>query len=170
MIPDPNTAGATEARFKAELAAATSEEAAYAALFRLSDHLVPVRLWTVMSVDMNAGLARRAFSNMPEAYPTSGTKPVVHNDWFEVVQVQRRSFVANTLAEIAAVFPDHQLIAELGCGSVLNLPVIHAGALVATVNMLDVEGHFTPARVRECHDVLKAPAMRAMLTAQELMP
>ena len=157
-----------QTRFDTELASATSEEAAFAALFHLSDALVPVRLWTVMTVDMEAGLARRAFSNMPAAYPTSGTKPIVHNDWFEIVQVQHRAFVANTLADIANVFPDHELIGKLGCGSVLNLPIIHDGSLVATVNMLDVEGYFTPEFVARCADALTLPAVRALIRARDV--
>ena len=151
-----------EARFEQALAAARSEGEVFGALYRLSDALLPVRLWTVMTVDLEAGLARRAYTNEPEAYPASGTKPITRNDWFEIVHGQHRSFVANTLDEIAQVFPDYALIGSLGCGSVLNLPVVLEGALVATVNLLDAEGHFTPERVRHCEAVLTGPAQAAM--------
>jgi len=153
-------------RFAEDLAAAKTDEAAFGALFRLSDTLIPVRLWTVMTVDLDAGLARRAYTNMPDAYPASGTKPIVHNAWFDIVHGQHKSFVANTLPEIAAVFPDHELIGSLGCGSVLNLPVLLEGELLGTVNLLDAEGHFTPERVGQCHDVLAEPALAAMRMAR----
>ena len=86
------------------------EEAAFDALLkkgRLSDALVPVRLWTVMTVDHTGGAgADGPYSNMPDALTRSqGTKPIVRNAWFEIVHGQHRSFVANTLADIAAVFP-----------------------------------------------------------------
>ena len=143
--------------FAAALSAATTQESAFAALHALSEATVPVRLWTVMTVDMEAGLARRAFSNMAQAYPTSGTKPVTRNAWFDIVHGRHESFVANSIEEIAAVFPDHETIAALGCASCLNLPVVVAGKLAATVNMLDAGGHFTPERVAEVQATLACP-------------
>lgn len=156
------------AQFADDVAAATSEEEAFAALYKLSNTLMPVRLWTVMSVDLDAGLARRAYSNMPDTYPTSGTKPIIHNDWFNIVQGRRESFVANTLAEIAAVFPDYELIASLGCASVMNLPIFDEGVLLATVNLLDEEQYFTDERVAMHRDILTEPALIALRAAQTL--
>ncbi|WP_338014540.1 GAF domain-containing protein [Rhodophyticola sp. CCM32] len=127
MHSDPKTTGDAQRNFVADLAQARSEDAIFGALYRLSTALVPVRLWTVMTVDMEAGLARRAYSNMPEAYPTSGTKPVMQNDWFQIVHDRHEVFVANTLDEIADVFPDFELIGSLGCASVVNLPVVSGG-------------------------------------------
>ncbi len=168
MQPDIDIIDPAQDRFAADLASARTQEAAFTALYRLSDALVPVRLWTVMTVDLQAGLARRAFSNRPDAYPASGTKPIIPNAWFEIVHGQHRCFVANTLADIAEVFPDHELIGALGCASVMNLPVILGGELLATVNLLDGEGHFTPARVQAVTDALAEPALAAMLAARAL--
>lgn len=154
--------------FDAELAAAATPEAAFAALHRLADAAVGARLFTVMTVDMAAGLARRAYTSDPESYPATGTKPVEMNAWFEVVHGRHEMFVANTLAEIAEVFPDHELIGSLGCGSVVNLPVLRAGRLVATVNLLDAEGHYTPERVGRVAAELTLPAMAALLLADLL--
>jgi hypothetical protein len=154
--------------FDAELAAATTAEEAYGALHRLADALVGARLFTVMTVDMGAGLARRAYSSDPVSYPATGTKPIEMNAWFEVVHGRHEMFVANTLAEIVKVFPDHQLIGSLGCGSVVNLPVLRAGHLVATVNLLEAEGHYTPERVERIGTELTLPAM-AVLSVVDLL-
>lgn len=116
------------------------------------------KLFTVMTVDLGAGLARRAFSSHPVDYPVSGTKPIHFDRWFEIVHGQKRSFVANTIEDIATVFPDHALIASLGCGSVLNLPVVVRGELVATINMLDAAHHYTPERVAAAEADLRVPA------------
>lgn len=156
------------AKFAQELADATSEAEVFETLYRLSDTLIPVRLWTVMTVDLDAGIARRAFSNMPGAYPTSGTKPITPNTWFDLVHGEQQTFVANTLDDIAAVFPDHALIGSLGCASVMNLPIFDGGELLATVNLLDAEGHFTDARVAHYSDVLAAPALAAVRKARSL--
>ena len=154
--------------FDAALAAAATPEAAFAALRRLADALVGARLFTVMTVDMRAGLARRAYTSDPASYPATGTKPVRHDAWFEVVHGRHETFVANTLADIARVFPDHDLIGALGCASVVNLPVLRAGALVATVNLLDVEGHYTPERVERIEAGLTLPSMAVLLTVAAL--
>lgn len=152
--------------FARALGEATTAEAAFAALYQLAQALVGVRLLTIMTVDMEEGLARRAFTSDPESYPGSGTKPVERNDWFEIIHDRKECFVANTLEEIAGVFADHELIGSLGCGSVMNLPVFDDGALLATINLLDREGFFTPDRVRLVQDELSAPSRQAVLTAR----
>lgn len=153
-------------RFAEDLSAATSEAEVFEALYQLSNSLMPVRLWTVMTVDLDAGIARRAYSNMPKAYRTSGTKPITYNTWFDIVHGRRECFVANTLADIAAVFPDYELIGSLGCASVMNLPVFDDGVLLATVNLLDGEDHFTAERVSAYRDILTEPALIALRAAQ----
>jgi hypothetical protein len=115
-------------------------------------------LFTVTTVEMDEGVARRVYTNHPKQYPVSGTKPIHRDAWFDIVHDQRRSFVANTIEDIAKLFPDHELIASLGCGSVLNLPIFLRNELVATVNMLAAKNHYTPARVAAAEALLPVPA------------
>ncbi len=147
-----------DADFLAAISAATHPEAAWQALEALAATVAGHRLFTVMTVDMEAGLARRAYSSNPAAYPVSGTKPIHRDRWFDIVHGERRSFVANTIEDIAGVFPDYELIASLGCASVHNLPVVLQGDLVATINMLDAAGHYTPERVAAAEARLALPA------------
>ncbi|MGQ7845588.1 hypothetical protein ACUNV4_13980 [Granulosicoccus sp. 3-233] len=149
--------------FNQSLAVARSSEQAYAALHRLADACVGAKLFTIMGVDMDAMLARRSYTSDIRNYPASGTKPIAMNSWFDIVHGKQESFVANTLVEIAEVFPDHELIGSLGCGSVINLPVILGGKLVATVNMLDIEHHYTEERVAWVERQLRLPAVAAVL-------
>ena len=93
------------AEFDGALSRAHTPDNAYAALQALAEKTVGVKLFTIMTVDMKAGLARRAYTSDPQSYPASGTKPIHFDDWFDIVHKQRRSFVANTLADIAKVFP-----------------------------------------------------------------
>lgn len=145
-------------QFSDTIGKAKSPDAVWRLLEALTRSVPGHRLFTVMTVDMQAGLARRAYSSHPVDYPVSGTKPIEHNSWFEIVHTKRLSFVANTIEDIAAVFPDHALIASLGCGSVFNLPVVLGDDLVATINMLDVTGHYDAARVAEAEALLRLPA------------
>ena len=122
---------------------------------------VGFKLFTVMTVDLAKEVARRAYSSDVEAYPVSGTKPITHDQWFDIVSRQQRSFVANTIADIASVFPDHEKIWSLGCGSVVNLPLILDGKLVATINILDAEHHYTPTCVAIIETELARPSLMA---------
>ena len=146
------------AEFERTVAQATDAVSGWRALEDLSRTVPGHKLFTVMTVDMAAGLARRAYSNNASDYPVSGTKPIHRDQWFDIVHGQKRSFVANTIAEIAAVFPDYPLIASLGCGSVMNLPVVLKGELVATINMLHAEQHYTAERVAGAEALLAVPA------------
>ncbi|SDL52905.1 GAF domain-containing protein [Aliiruegeria lutimaris] len=154
--------------FRSALAAATKPEAAFDALCALVQATVGAKLFTIMSVDMAAGLARRNYTNDPVSYPTSGTKPIQHNSWFEIVHGRGECFVANTLVEIADVFPDHAVIGGLGCGSVVNLPIVLGGSLVATMNILHEEHHYTDARVDAVRDDLALPCMATLAVARAL--
>ena len=149
----------SDSNFVAAVSAARDSNAGWKALEDLSKAVAGHGLFTVMTVDMAAGVVRRAYSNRPGEYPTSGTKPLRGNtgDWFETVFNQRRTFVANTIEDIAKVFPDHELIGSMGLGSVANYPVVLEGELVAAINLLDVTGHYTPERVAAIETQLAIP-------------
>ncbi len=152
--------------FTTALMEARDRAAVFATLHTYSQSIMPVRLWTVMEVDMAAGVARRAYSSAPKAYPTSGTKPIPDNDWFTAIHERRETFVANDINAIAAVFPDHETIAALGCASVVNLPVFLGAALAGTINLLDGEGAFGAKAVARLEDCLTLPALAALAVAR----
>jgi hypothetical protein len=135
------------AAFDETIAGDGGKDAPWLALQTLARAVIGARLFTIMTVDIDAGLARREYTSDPVSYPASGTKPVHYDDWFDLVANQRQPFVANTIADIAKVFADHETIWSLGCGSVINMPVFVGGKLLGTVNCLDVEHHYTPERV-----------------------
>tara|TARA_R110002020_G_scaffold41276_27_gene121739 strand:- start:644 stop:1135 length:492 start_codon:yes stop_codon:yes gene_type:complete len=155
------------ATFDAAIAQAKGVDQAFAALQALTEATVGVKLFTYMSVDMQAEVARRAYTSDPANYPASGTKPIRYDSWFDIVHKQRQYFVANTIADIAKVFPDYELIDSLGCQSVVNMPVVIGGALIGTVNMLHVDGYYTPERVQMIRDVIAVPAKLAALVAAD---
>ena len=154
------------ARFDADIAEAKRADAAFSALQALVQATVGAKLFTYMTVDMAAEVARRAYTSDPKSYPTSGTKPIRYDSWFDIVHKERRYFVANTIIDIAKVFSDHELIDSLGCQSVVNMPVVLGGELVGTVNMLDVEGYYTPERVQVIREVVAVPAKLAAMVAR----
>ena len=154
-------------RFDHAISTAQNSHAVWEALKELSEAVVGHKLFTIMTVDIAAGLARRVYTSHSQDYPVSGTKPIHRDQWFDIVHGERRSFVANTIADISKVFPDFELIASLGCGSVMNLPVVLQGELVATVNMLHEEHHYTPKRAVAAEASLAIPAKLCYVLAAQ---
>ncbi len=154
----------TDDDFATALADPEQPRAVFAALQALSANRVQHRLFTLMTLDPDAGLARRAWSSDPVAYPVSGAKPIQDNDWSRAVLGRRETWVMNSIDHIAQHFPDHELIASLGCAACLNLPVAVAGQVLGTVNILGPAGHFTPERVAAA-ETLRLPAAAAFLLA-----
>jgi hypothetical protein len=105
------------------------------------------RLFTITTQDEAAGVTRRAYSSNPLDYPVSGTKPLTRDGWYEFCIIGQQVFVANTTPEFARYFFDHALITSLGLGSCVNIPVVHEGTVLGTVNLLAEEHHFTPDRL-----------------------
>ena len=105
------------------------------------------RLFTITTQDEAAGVTRRAYSSNPVDYPVSGTKPLTRDGWYEFCVTGQQVFVANTTPEFARYFFDHALITSLGLGSCVNIPVVHEGTVLGTVNLLAEEHHFTPDRL-----------------------
>ena len=128
---------------------------------------IGAKLFTIMELDREKHVARRSYTNMPEAYPATGEKPMREDAWSAQVQERHETFVANTIEEIAAVFPDHELIKSLGCESCLNLPIVVAGQVIGTLNCLHEAGHYTAERVAASEN-LKQPGALALLAVSAI--
>ncbi|MDB5526490.1 MAG: hypothetical protein JWM58_4253 [Rhizobium sp.] len=161
-----NEIAAALAAFDKSIAEDAGADAPWLALQTLTRTIIGAKLFTIMTVDMKSEVARREYTSDASSYPVSGTKPVHYDKWFDIVHTQHRSFVANTIGDIAKVFADHETIWSLGCGSVINIPVFVGGRLLGTVNCLDAEHHYTPERV-EKSSLLATPAKLAFLAARE---
>lgn len=153
--------------FDAAMATTTEVEGVWKALQALADVVVGAKLFTVMKLDWASELSSRTYTSHPDTYPVSGTKPMNRTHWFDTIHVQRKPFVANTIKDIADVFPDHETIWSLGCGSVLNWPVFVGDTMLGTVNMLHEEHYYTPQRV-EAANRLSLAAKAAFLAVEHL--
>jgi hypothetical protein len=114
------------------------------------------RLFTVTVQDLAQGLARRAYTSHPVEYPVSGTKPLTRDGWYDHCITGQQSFVANTTPEFAKYFFDHALITSLGLGSCVNIPLVEAGEVLGTVNLLAEEHHFTPEKLAAYEALVQA--------------
>ncbi|GAB5376397.1 MAG: hypothetical protein AcusKO_28590 [Acuticoccus sp.] len=150
--------------FNATLATGTPD-AIYTALGTLTEKVVGAKLFTLLTFDAKEGIAQRFYSNMPDAYPVSGTKPRPVSQWAETVLDRGETYVMNDIAAIEEVFFDHELIQSLGCESCINIPVIVAGEVLGTMNCLHEAGHYTPDRVA-LSESLKLPGAACFLLAR----
>lgn len=149
------------------LASADQPQATFAAVDALVQDTIGAKLFTIMEIDRDKGVARRSYTNMPGAYPATGEKPLRDDAWSEQVQNKRQIFVANTIDEIAAVFNDYELIQSLGCESCLNLPIEVGGTVIGTLNCLHEAGYYTPERVQAANSLKQSGAL-ALLVAKTL--
>ncbi|MCC0013969.1 MAG: GAF domain-containing protein [Rhodobiaceae bacterium] len=139
----------------------------FEALCAFAQQTVGAKLFTLMTFEARTRGAQRVFSNMPDAYPELGTKPLNETWWSDHVLDGHKTFVANDIDAIAEVFPDYELIASLGCQSVINVPIVVSGAVYGTINCLDEAGYYTPERVA-ASDALKLPGAAAFLLNQSI--
>jgi hypothetical protein len=130
-----------------ERVAALAREAALAtdpqAVFRASDvalkALVGHRLYTLLYVVPGGAEVERIYSSDPVAYPLTGRKPMGPTPWGEHVITGRRAWLGRDMEAIRWAFFDHALIASLGCGACINVPVCAMGEVIGTMNILDAE-------------------------------
>jgi len=104
-----------------------------------------IKLLTFTKINMTQRKAKRLYSSDAKNYAIGGFKPIEINAWTTCVIEQQQAFVAHQYSELAKVFFDHQLIADLKLGSVINWPVIVHSEVIGTVNLLAEEGAYLNA-------------------------
>lgn len=110
------------------------------------------RLFTILVHHREARESERIYTNMREAYPVGGRKPITDSPWMRQVMQRGLPYIGRTADDLRDVFYDHELIVSLGCRSVLNIPLRWRGETLGTLNMLHEEnwyddGHVETARV-----------------------
>ncbi|MDT0168483.1 GAF domain-containing protein [Pseudarthrobacter sp. BRE9] len=116
-----------------------------------------VILFTVLQWIPERSSLRRLFTSHPAEYPVGGEKTVeISPGWLGTVIEGKKPFMAPDLAALREVFADSELIEQLGCGAVINVPVLDGGGNVAGVlALLDAEGSYTQQSVEAAVDVVK---------------
>lgn len=116
--------------------------ALFAALDAAMGAAIGHKLFTILVVHPGADQSQRYYSNMPDAYPVGGRKPINRTHWFQRVLGDGVPYIGRDAADIRDVFFDHELIHSLGCDSVLNVPVRWDGSSLGTINLLHEAGYY----------------------------
>ena len=133
-----------------------------AALHKLAEAVIGVKLFTLTAIEMPLMQVRRVYSSHPEVYAVLGTKPIVIDPWFEAMRTERRITAINSAAEMEGQFPDLATIRSLGCNASLSVPIMVGGELVGTINALDAEGRYDADAVARAADLI-VPATAVFL-------
>ena len=110
-------------------------------------------LFTVSYTLPSGEEAERIYTSMPAEYPNGGRKPIVHTDWNDVMAAGK-CFVASAPSQFGPHFQDLDTIVSLGFGAVINIPVIHQGRMLGSLNLLDKEGAYRGDVLPACHAVV----------------
>lgn len=97
-------------------------------------------LFTLLAVD--GGEVVRIYSSDMEHYPVSGRKPMGDTPWGRHVIHERKSFLAKDMDGLKWAFFDHELIASLGGGTQINVPVVFDDACIGTINLTHRAGGY----------------------------
>ncbi|MCP2165008.1 GAF domain-containing protein [Goodfellowiella coeruleoviolacea] len=131
---------------------------------------VGVRLFTVLAWLPGRRVLHRAHTSHPEQYPVGGEKSVeVAAGWLERCVHGQRPYLGADRAAVREIFSDHELIDALGCGAVINVPVVDDGRTLGVLNILDAEGRYDDAAVTRAAQLaaLAVPALRAVVARRD---
>jgi GAF domain-containing protein len=109
---------------------------------------VGVRLFTVLAWVEETSALQRVYSSHPVEYPTGGRKVFPREaPWIRRVVLEQQPYLGPDPEAVSAVFEDHDLIASLGCGAVVNVPVVDNGETLGVLNLLDAQGSYSEGSV-----------------------
>ena len=106
------------------------------------------RLFTLTVVDHSIKYVERVYSNNTKIYPLLGTKPIPKNSWTNKVINNKKSFFGENKNQIKNLFFDYEKIFSLGCGSIINIPIINDQKILGTLNILHKERFYTIKSVK----------------------
>jgi hypothetical protein len=117
--------------------------ALYRAVDRLVHAVIGHTLFTIMRVHEATAEVERIYSSNAAAYPVGGRKQKRGTPWSRVVLDRGQVFVARNPEEVREAFADHELIASLGVGAIMNVPLAWRGRRIGTMNVSHQVDWFT---------------------------
>jgi GAF domain-containing protein len=106
------------------------------------------KLFTIMLFDAERFEVERLHSSMPSVYPPGGRKKKASTEWGEHTLASMKVCRTTTSEGIRQTFDDHETLAGLGIGSILNIPIAYDGRCVGTMNLSHQERWYKPEHER----------------------
>jgi GAF domain-containing protein len=115
-----------------------------------------VLLFTVSAIADQGTSMARVFTTHPDVYPVGGKKMFASDTnpvWLEQVIRGHKPFFGPDTAAVRSFFFDHETIESLGCGAIINVPVVRDGETVGSMNFLDAERRYSQESVEAAQQV-----------------
>ena len=115
-----------------------------------------VLLFTVSAIADEGTSMARVFTTHPNVYPVGGKKTFAGDTnpiWLEQVIRGHKPFFGPDAAAVRSFFFDHETIESLGCGAIINVPVVRGGEAIGSMNFLDAEGAYGPESVEAAQQI-----------------
>ncbi|WGW11363.1 GAF domain-containing protein [Saxibacter everestensis] len=117
---------------------------------------IGVKLFTVLGFADQGRTMCRIYSTHPVAYPVGGTKDTsqdVAAEWLALAIEEQKPYFGQGPAEVERIFKDAEVIRSLGCGTIINAPVVKDGVTIGALNILDAEGAYDQESVGDAVDI-----------------
>ena len=111
-----------------------------------------VKLFTILAFTDGGQTLHRIYSSHPQQYPVGGRKDVVADiaaDWVTRCRDEKAPYFGATREDVRRIFTDSALIESLGCGSIINVPIVRHGVSIGALNILDTEGKYSRADIEK---------------------
>ncbi len=137
------------ARDHAELGVRYLEARRSVDIFRAVEELawarIGFRLLTMLLLFPDGEEVRRLYTTDPLNYPVSGREKLGMTAWGRHVLVAQRPFLGADADAVKWAFPgDYELIAGLGLGATINVPIVAVGRTLGSLNLLSAAGAYGP--------------------------
>jgi hypothetical protein len=111
-----------------------------------------VKLFTILAFTDGGQTMQRIYSSHPQQYPVGGRKDVVSAvaaDWVTRCRDEQAPYFGASREDVRRIFTDSALIESLGCGSIINVPIVRHGVCIGALNILDAEGTYSGADIEK---------------------
>lgn len=124
-----------------------------------------VILFTASVIEDAGATLTRVYSSHNDAYPVGMSEPLeADSSWCDRLVRERLPFFVADVAAVRRDFYDSDVIESLGCGAVINAPVIHQGRTIGSFNLLDRDGAYDQGSL-DAAAGLATQAVAALLAA-----
>jgi GAF domain-containing protein len=130
-------------RLTKALAEPVQPETAFQAFDTVCAGLFGHKLLTILAWQAGSDEAERVYTSLPNEYPLAARKRMGPTEWGSLVLKGAQPWFGRNADDMRWAFPDHALIASLGCASCLNTPIRWKGGVLGAVSVLDSEGAYT---------------------------
>ncbi|MEO3388610.1 GAF domain-containing protein [Mesorhizobium sp. CAU 1741] len=114
----------------------------FAAFDHYCQEAVGHRLFTMLEWAPATNDVERLYSSRPVEYLLLGRKAMGPTEWGAKVLKGGENWIGRNADDIRWAFPDHELIASLGCAACINAPILWDGAVLGVVSVLGPENAY----------------------------